>query len=146
MHSSGGNHHQFADSNLVASSIRMKRNPSGESLADGDVQSEDSDSDQPLDLAALKRARLHNPGTISMFGSMGGRTAEDEDVRATAEKVRKLFDLPSTEKIITGIAYKSFSYNRISRMVSKECHDTRIYAPYRGTHLLLCPTPQNKRT
>jgi hypothetical protein len=124
--------------------MRMKRNSSGESLAGGHMESEESDSDQPLDLAALKRARLHDPGTISMFGSIGGRKAEDEDALATAEKVRTLFDLPSTEKIITGIARESCSNSRISRMVSKECHDTRIYASYRTTHLLLCPTPQNK--
>jgi hypothetical protein len=124
----------------------MTRNPSGESLAEGQMESEGSDSDQPLDLSALKRARLHDAGTISMFGSIVGRKVEDEDALATAEKVKKLFDLPSTEKIITGIACESCSHNRVPRMVSKECHDTGIYASYRTTHLLLCATPQNKCT
>jgi hypothetical protein len=67
--------------------------------------SDESDSDQPHDLAALKRARLQNPGTISMFGSFSERDGKgvDDDASANAEKIRKLFDLPSAEKIITGM-------------------------------------------
>ena len=66
--------------------------------------SDESDSDQALDLAALKRARLSNPGTISMLGSISPRAGQFEDEDAlSAEKVRKLFELPSTEKIINGV-------------------------------------------
>lgn len=40
-----------------------------------------------------------------MFGSFSDRDGKgaDDDASANAEKIRKLFDLPSAEKIITGI-------------------------------------------
>jgi hypothetical protein len=79
----------------------MKRGSSGESDRHG--EGEESDSDRALDLAALKRSRLQNPGQISMFGSIASRNVDDDDDIASAEKVKKLFDLPSTEKIITGV-------------------------------------------
>lgn len=79
----------------------MKRGSSGESDRPG--EGEESDSDRPLDLAALKRSRLHNPGQISMFGSIAGRRVDEDDDPGSAEKVKNLFDLPSTEKIITGV-------------------------------------------
>lgn len=117
----------------------MKRDSSGEFDQHG--ESEESDSDRALDLAALRRSRLQNPGKISMFGSISGRKIDDDDDLASAEKVKKLFDLPSTEKIITGVyAFCVYSDSRISRLVSKECYDTRIHASHRATHLFLCPT------
>lgn len=39
-----------------------------------------------------------------MFGSMSERGEQiDDDATVNAEKVRKLFDLPGSEKIITGM-------------------------------------------
>ena len=40
-----------------------------------------------------------------MFGSFSERDRKDvdDDASASAEKIRKLFDLPSAEKIITGM-------------------------------------------
>ena len=33
---------------------------------------------------------------------------------------------------------------RVSGMVSQECHDTRIHASHRRTHLFLCSSPKNR--
>ena len=85
---------------IVASSFKTKRTSSAETIR----EYSDSDSDQALDLAALKRARRENPGTISILGSLSGTDGklEDDEAKANAEKAKQLFDLPSTEKIITG--------------------------------------------
>ena len=94
---------------LVASSIRLQRTSSGsgDSFRDKRHDSDHSDTDsEALDLSAVRRARLQNPGTISMFGSISakgaGKDAEDEGT-ANEDKLRKLFDLPASEKIITGM-------------------------------------------
>jgi len=93
----------------VASSIRLQRNSSGsgDSFRDKRHDSDHSDTDsEALDLSAIRRARLQHPGTISMFGSISargaGKDAEDE-VTANEENLRNLFDLPASEKIITGM-------------------------------------------
>lgn len=82
--------------------MKAKRTSSAETIRE---YSDDSDSsDQALDMAALKRARGENPGTISILGSLAGTDGKlgDDEAKANAEKAKQLFELPSTEKIITG--------------------------------------------
>jgi hypothetical protein len=80
-----------------ASSIRsFKARPDGES--DG--------NDSDFDLSELKKARLQHPGTISMFGSFSEKAVKDDfegGPEAANAKLRKLFDLPEDEHIVTGI-------------------------------------------
>ena len=109
--SRGNGGRSFAHIDFVASSIRLQRTSSGsgDSFRDRRHDSDHSDTDsEALDLSAIRRARLQNPGTISMFGSISakgvGKDAEDEGT-ANEDKLRKLFDLPASEKIITGMAH-----------------------------------------
>jgi hypothetical protein len=136
----------------VASSIRLERTSSGsgdsfKARAEGD-DSDGNDSD--IDLAGLRRARLQHPGTISMFGSfpeIPGAADDEDDPQDAGAKLRKLFDLPLEEKILTGTLDIPLSVDgRISRMACEKCHDTRIYAPYRTIHMLLCSTAENRRS
>ena len=89
----------------VASSLKAKRTLSADTIRDDSDDSDDSEgSDQALDMAALRRARRENPGTISILGSLSAKEGklEDDEAHANAEKAKQLFELPSTEKIITG--------------------------------------------
>jgi hypothetical protein len=41
-----------------------------------------------------------------MFGSIserGGHVGDDDDATTSAEKIRKLFDLPEAENVVTGL-------------------------------------------
>ena len=91
---------------IVASSFKTKRTSSAETIRE---HSDSDSSDQALDLAALKRARRENPGTISILGSLSGTDGnlEDDEAKSNAEKAKELFELPSTEKIITGRYYST---------------------------------------
>jgi hypothetical protein len=134
---------------VLASSIHLQRTSSGsgDSYKEKRHDSDDSDSpDQTLDFAALKRARLKNPGTISMFGAISEREGNlDDDSNAASEKIRKLFDLPAAEKIINGKSSHTTKVNsRISGLASEECYDTRLYASHGTTYLFLCPATQNR--
>jgi hypothetical protein len=123
-----------------ASSVRLNRPSSGGSTAQRRL-SEDSDSSgRQLDLAELKRSRLQHPGKISMFGADPERVtrAANEDAHSHAEKARELFDLPATEKILSGTALKDISNNRISRLVDEERDDPRLHGFNAIPYLLLC--------
>jgi PH domain len=135
----------------IASSFKTKRTYSTETIHeytnDGD-DSDDSHGDgQALDLAALKRARRENPGTISILGSLAGTDGKigDDEAKANAEKLRELFELSSTEKIVTGKYDFAPSDVRISGLAVEECHDTRLYASNRTSCLFLCSTAEDER-
>lgn len=80
---------------------------------------------------------------LDAFSNKGDRTDEDHGV-TNAERARKLFDLPSAEKIVTGISESCRSDIRISSLACEECSNTGIYVAYRKTYLFLCPGPQNR--
>lgn len=132
----------------IASSFKAQKTYSAETIGEDTKYSDDSDgTDEALDLAALKRARKENPGTISMVGSLSstdGKLGEDE-AKANAEKVKELFDLPSTEKIVTGMYDFAPSYVRISGLALEECDDTGLYASNRTSCLFLCSTAEDER-
>jgi len=89
----------------LASSMRLKRDSSADSIGLQRQLSDDSDSSgRRLDLAELRRSRLQHPGKISMFDTASERKSrkDEEDAQSNAEKARELFDLPETEKIVTG--------------------------------------------
>jgi hypothetical protein len=89
----------------TASSIRLKRMSSADSFrATPGGESDGNESD--FDLSELKKARLQHPGTISMFGSFSDTAIKDDfegGPKAANAKLRKLFDLPEDEHIVTGI-------------------------------------------
>ena len=112
---------------------------------------ESDGTDNDLDLAGLRRARMQHPGTISMFGSFSDKAMKDapDDGQDTAStKLRKVFELPEEEKILTGTEkiIASGANARISGVAREECYDTRLYVPYRTTHMFLCPTATNRRS
>jgi hypothetical protein len=84
---------------LIAESSleRLHSNASRETMKRHSDSDESDSSDQALDLAALKRSRLQHPGTISLFES-----ANEHQDEGFVEKVRDMFDLPASEKFITG--------------------------------------------
>src|SRR2546423_11669997 len=129
----------------VASSFKAQ-----DTYATGEYAKDSDDSDgagQAHDLAALKRARRENPGTISMVGSLSGTDGKlgEDEAKANALKVKELFDLPSTEKIVTGTSDSAPSYLRISGLALEKCHDTGMYASNRTPCLFLCSTAENER-
>ena len=132
----------------IASSFKAQETYSADTTGDYAKDSDDSDgAGQALDLAALKRARRENPGTISMVGSFSGTDGKlgEDEAKAHAEKVRELFDLPSTEKIVTGKSDFAASYLRISGLALEKCHDTGLYASNRTSCLFLCSTAEDER-
>ena len=129
----------------IASSLKSKRTSSADTIRE---YIDDSDeSDQALDLAALKRARRENPGTISILGSLKltDGSLEDDEAKSNAEKAKQLFDLPSTEKIITGTNYRGRSECRISCLVVEDCYDTGLYALNRTAYMFLCAAAKDER-
>ena len=131
---------------MLVSPLLLKRRDSGssESFRAAKHESDDSDtSDQALDLSTLKESLAQHRGTFTMldeFSDRPGEAIEDNNW----EKIRAIFDLPASEKIITGNAsFGARSDGRISCLASEECHDTRIYAPHRPPYLLLRPSTQN---
>jgi hypothetical protein len=134
-----------------ASSIRLKRTSSGSGdsfKARPGGESDDNDSD--FDLSELKKARLQHPGTISMFGSFSDTALKDDfegGPEAANAKLRKLFDLPEDEHIVTGIELLfAVANGRIPGVVGQECHDSGVHARNRTTHLLFRCTPKDRRT
>jgi hypothetical protein len=133
------------------SSIPLQRNSSGsgDSLRGKRQDSDESDgSEQVFNLTALKRARLQNVGGMSMFGVISGYAqGPDDDALANAERLRGLFDLPADENISTGSHGSKRGVNgRVSRLADEECHDTRIHASYRTSHLFLRSAPKDRCT
>jgi len=150
VHSSRGipSHSYRSDLSGSESSMRLNRASSGESIYERRRQSEDSDSNRVPDFVELNRSRLKNPGSISMFGVDTERSIKvaEEDAQSNAEKARKMFDLPATEKIISSTTVQYIPNTRISRLVDEERYDTRIYGSNPEPYLFLCPTSQDRCT
>jgi len=122
---------QYADFALV-SPLRLKLSDSGsgESFGAARHESDSDSSDHALDLSNLRRSLAQHRGTIPMLDEFSTRAGEAIETD-NWEKIRKIFDLPASESIITGnILSGARSDDRISCLVREECHDTRIYAPY----------------
>lgn len=127
--------------------MRLKRKSSADSMGLQRQLSDDSDSSgRQLDLAELRRSRLQNPGKISMFGTSSERRSrkDEEDAQSNAEKARELFDLPETEKIITGYYIMDRSDCRVSCMVNEECHDSGVHGIDSTSYLLLRATTKDR--
>jgi hypothetical protein len=87
--------------------VRLRRNSSGsgDSSRERDAHESESDGgDRSVDLAALRRETLEDPGTISMLGTISKRLSKgDTEIVPDAERLRALFDLPESERIDAGL-------------------------------------------